>query len=385
MKSIRRSLKDRQSPPGSAGSNHSGNYSSAHHVLSGGGAGSVSAAPGTTLPPSRSGAHGKTPPKKVIRAVTSVKSRSPQELSFEAGDFFHVVGERIDNVTGEVEWFDAANPLTGARGLVPANCFQVLGRNEKENGTRAGSVMSHRSGHTLSPPIQQGNQFSSSNGASSSGARTSGGTTGNGISPTPSPSSSTFPHRSLPNQAKPARPRTQPLYGIVQYDFRAERADELDAKRGENLIVIAQSNHEWFVAKPIGRLGGPGLIPVSFVAISDTTTGLSRSAIAGGLRLIRRNRRRAITCREGKGHDRIRYGTACRGVEEADCGIQASLDTIRTVRLFKSIDTHTRLDSEHAIWFSRRTRQFVSYKLREWKRATDIWSRPDFLASKLDK
>jgi bud emergence protein 1 len=36
--------------------------------------------------------------------------------------------------------------------------------------------------------------------------------------------------------------------------------------------VIAQSNPEWFVAKPIGRLGGPGLIPVSFVEIRDMTT-----------------------------------------------------------------------------------------------------------------
>ncbi|RMZ80191.1 hypothetical protein DV737_g3072, partial [Chaetothyriales sp. CBS 132003] len=32
------------------------------------------------------------------------------------------------------------------------------------------------------------------------------------------------------------------------------------------------SNPEWFVAKPIGRLGGPGLIPVSFVDIKDTLT-----------------------------------------------------------------------------------------------------------------
>ncbi|KAK4700169.1 bud emergence protein 1, partial [Phenoliferia sp. Uapishka_3] len=68
-------------------------------------------------------------------------------------------------------------------------------------------------------------------------------------------------------------PKSQPLYGIVQYDFVAERADELDAKRGEPIIVIAQSNHEWFVAKPIGRLGGPGLIPVAFVEIQDMTTG----------------------------------------------------------------------------------------------------------------
>lgn len=64
-----------------------------------------------------------------------------------------------------------------------------------------------------------------------------------------------------------------PLYGVVLYDFNAERADELEAKSGEDIIVIAQSNDEWFVAKPIGRLGGPGLIPVDFVEIRDMVTG----------------------------------------------------------------------------------------------------------------
>ena len=63
------------------------------------------------------------------------------------------------------------------------------------------------------------------------------------------------------------------VYGIVQYDFNAERPDELEAKQGEAIIVIAQSNPEWFVAKPIGRLGGPGLIPVSFIEIRDMATG----------------------------------------------------------------------------------------------------------------
>ena len=63
------------------------------------------------------------------------------------------------------------------------------------------------------------------------------------------------------------------IYGIVSYDFNAERPDELDAKEGEAIIVIAQSNPEWFVAKPITRLGGPGLIPVSFIEIRDMTTG----------------------------------------------------------------------------------------------------------------
>lgn len=73
---------------------------------------------------------------------------------------------------------------------------------------------------------------------------------------------------------KPAPPRHQTFYAIVQYDFSAERPDELDAKAGEPISVVAQSNREWFVAKPIGRLGGPGLIPVSFVEIRDPLTNL---------------------------------------------------------------------------------------------------------------
>ncbi|ORX34692.1 hypothetical protein BD324DRAFT_127122 [Kockovaella imperatae] len=68
-------------------------------------------------------------------------------------------------------------------------------------------------------------------------------------------------------------PGKQPIYAVVIYDFQAERPDELDAKKGEPIMVIAQSNHEWFVAKPIGRLGGPGLIPVAFVEIRDPATG----------------------------------------------------------------------------------------------------------------
>lgn len=69
------------------------------------------------------------------------------------------------------------------------------------------------------------------------------------------------------------------------YDFQAERADELEAKAGEAIIVIAQSNPEWFVAKPIGRLGGPGLIPVSFVEIRDMSTD---TAVANPQDAVRR-------------------------------------------------------------------------------------------------
>lgn len=69
-------------------------------------------------------------------------------------------------------------------------------------------------------------------------------------------------------------PKATPvIQGTVIYDFKSERQDELDAKAGEPIIVVAQSNNEWFVAKPIMRLGGPGLIPVSFIEILDMATG----------------------------------------------------------------------------------------------------------------
>ena len=75
--------------------------------------------------------------------------------------------------------------------------------------------------------------------------------------------------------------KSQVFYAVVQHDFEAERQDELDAKRGDAITVVAQSNREWFVAKPIGRLGRPGLIPASFVEIHDPSTGKPITDIEG--------------------------------------------------------------------------------------------------------
>ncbi|KAL6927653.1 hypothetical protein ACO0SA_004275 [Hanseniaspora valbyensis] len=65
------------------------------------------------------------------------------------------------------------------------------------------------------------------------------------------------------------------LYGIALYDFQAERNDELDCKAGENLIIFAHHDCEWFIAKTIDRIGGPGLVPCSFVMVIDLETGFS--------------------------------------------------------------------------------------------------------------
>lgn len=176
------------------------------------------------------------PPKKVIRALYDYEAQSGQELSFSKGDFFHVIGRENDT-----DWYEACNPaLPDARGLVPVAFFQALGKTERDSGQSEKSAVrlpDHDSGYS---------DTSGSVTLTGSDQRSSKGT---------------------------MKATGAMVYGIVMYDFAAERPDELDAKTGEAIIVIAQSNPEWFVAKPIGRLGGPGLIPVSFIEIRDMSSG----------------------------------------------------------------------------------------------------------------
>ena len=63
------------------------------------------------------------PPLKVIRAIVSHRSTSPHQLSFEKGDFFHV-----SNESPQPGWYEAFNPLTGARGLVQAHMFEEFSK-----------------------------------------------------------------------------------------------------------------------------------------------------------------------------------------------------------------------------------------------------------------
>ncbi|KAF9652124.1 hypothetical protein BDM02DRAFT_3089576 [Thelephora ganbajun] len=154
------------------------------------------------------------PPTRVIRATSRYRSQAPHQLSFEKGDFFHVIRD-VDN---QGLWYEAHNPITGARGLVQRAMFEEFSKGD---------------------PTSRASTFGSPKDGSSP------------ISPTT---------------------KTQVFYAVVQHDFVAERPDELEAKAGDPISVVAQSNREWFVAKPIGRLGRPGLIPVSFVEVRDPIT-----------------------------------------------------------------------------------------------------------------
>ena len=170
--------------------------------------------------------------------------QNTQELGFAKGDFFHVISRENDS-----DWYEACNPLIPhARGLVPVSYFENIGKTERQSAdsTTSGAsnvIATHDSGYSeQAAPLRQD----------------------------PSTSTRKPGHGRMSSMGKGSGAM---VYGIVQYDFNAERPDELEAKQGEPIIVIAQSNPEWFVAKPIGRLGGPGLIPVSFIEIRDMSTG----------------------------------------------------------------------------------------------------------------
>lgn len=158
----------------------------------------------------------------------------------------HVVGRENDT-----DWYEACNPLHGTRGLVPVTYFEPVGKTVRDSGDSTKSMTPNQPTAPVAP-------------------HDSGYAERSMMSPNSTDDISRPPIRI---SKALGRGSGAMVYGIVMYDFKAERPDELEAKEGEAIIVIAQSNPEWFVAKPITRLGGPGLIPVSFIEIRDMTTG----------------------------------------------------------------------------------------------------------------
>lgn len=166
-------------------------------------------------------------PKKVIKALYDYEPQGPGELKFTKGDFFHVLTDPNDEEYKEAEangWVEATNPMTHIRGMVPISYFEVFDR------SRPVALSSN-------PPTNNIN--------------------------------SEKPAMISPKAAVPKRSSNQTLYAVTLYEFKAERDDELDVVPNENLIICAHHDYEWFIAKPINRLGGPGLVPVSYVKIID--------------------------------------------------------------------------------------------------------------------
>ncbi|GLB33418.1 putative phoX homologous domain containing protein [Lyophyllum shimeji] len=124
------------------------------------------------------------PPQKVIRALSAYRPQAPQELPFQKGDFFYVLRDVDDGGN----WYEAHNPITGARGLVPRSMFEEFNKNTVPART------------SQAGPIQ-------------------------GFHPPPGV---------VP---RPPVPKTHVFYAVVLHDFVAERADELDAKAGDSITA----------------------------------------------------------------------------------------------------------------------------------------------------
>ncbi|KAF9365381.1 bud emergence protein 1 [Mortierella sp. NVP85] len=67
----------------------------------------------------------------------------------------------------------------------------------------------------------------------------------------------------------------QPLYGVVISNFFAWGSDELDARVGDSIDIVGQSNEGWFVARIIGQKKQLGVIPRDHVEVRDRTTGIA--------------------------------------------------------------------------------------------------------------
>jgi bud emergence protein 1 len=185
--------------------------------------------------------------RQVIKALFDYRADDSNPLSFSQGDFSHVGTGKND-----LDWFQACKPLNCPRGLVPVSYFEDVAKKERDG---AGSdpyqhAKTQRYAYDYIAPLRA---------VGNSNTHITEGFV----------QSVASQHMHVAQSEK----RSAKIYGIVMYNFKAERQDELDAKEGDTIVVIAQSNPEWLLAKPITRLGGPGLIPLSFIEIRDVATG----------------------------------------------------------------------------------------------------------------
>ena len=176
------------------------------------------------------------PPKMVIRATTDYVPESPHELSFHKGDFFYV---HTSADPGQQSWIEACNPATDARGYVPLTHFEIISRT-KPRATVPLSTKSELNPNGLPRTPSTTESFISN---SSSSVCTNGGT-----------------------------------FATMKFDFKAELPHELSAKEGEGVFVMARSNDEWLVAKPLEYLSAPGLIPTSYITFRDMRSGQALSS-----------------------------------------------------------------------------------------------------------
>ena len=193
-------------------------------------------------------------PREVVQAVRAYIAQIPGQISFNKGDFFYVVS-RPNSTTIEIK-----DPVKNMQGSAPTSFFKFFEKPQRthtSNSSSSNSSSQHSSsqngaGVTFHKSYQSTKSFHSQHSQPSQvpnpSARHASSSSSKHVSPLPS------------------------LYGIVLYDFHAERPDELSVMAGDSLILCAHHEHEWFIGKFLDKIGEPGLVPVSYVRLYDINT-----------------------------------------------------------------------------------------------------------------
>ncbi|KNE59951.1 hypothetical protein AMAG_05397 [Allomyces macrogynus ATCC 38327] len=205
------------------------------------------AAAGTSM-----AAAAKVPPKFAIRARLAYQSTSPVELSLTPGDFYFVTHTNPPSAYALKPpppppisaaptpppppecgpWLEATDPVRNLKGLVPTAYVEILGPTRQQQQQQQ---QQQRAAIAAPAPL--------------------------GSNSTPTPASA----------AAPALALTVPTTTVV-YAFDPEQSDELLARPGDHLHVLAHSGEHWAVAQFVGKPGAPGLIPFSYLAMRDPNT-----------------------------------------------------------------------------------------------------------------
>lgn len=167
-------------------------------------------------------------PSEVAQAISSYSARRAGELTFSKGDFFYVINP-TPSPDGYIEIYD---PTKSIKGRAPASAFKMFEKTHQSDSTsRVVSTSSTNSGSRI--------------GQQSAGVP-------------------------KPHEHHPVH--TPTLFGVVLYDFNAERSDELSVKTGDKIIICAHHDFEWYIAKFVDKIGEVGLVPVAYVQLIDTLT-----------------------------------------------------------------------------------------------------------------
>lgn len=192
-------------------------------------------------------------PTEVAQATRFHTARNINELSFKRGDFFHVISRDIAP-DGTIEIFD---PIKNLKGRAPSDCFKLFEKthhqSDGDNGisSNTNSLTDSVDSSLMRDNLNINDHFQHQQPRHFSTTSTS------------SVSSST-------NVKK--EPVTGNLFGVVLYDFNAERSDELSVTAGDSIFICAHHEYEWYIAKFLNKVGEVGLVPVSYVQLIDAVT-----------------------------------------------------------------------------------------------------------------